>query len=75
MPAMRSEARYKGEPVGNCRHSSITVFSFHPVKIITTGEGGLATTSSPALYKRMAELRSHGIVREAERFEHPAAGP
>ena len=67
--------RYKGEPVGNCRHSSITVFSFHPVKIITTGEGGLATTNDPALYKRMAELRSHGIVREAERFEHPAAGP
>ena len=67
--------RYQGQPVGNCRHSSITVFSFHPVKIITTGEGGLATTNDPVLAQRMAELRSHGIVREAERFERPAAGP
>lgn len=67
--------RYQGEPVGNCRHSAITVFSFHPVKIITTGEGGLATTNDPLLAQRMAELRSHGIVREAERFERPAAGP
>jgi len=67
--------RYQGEPVGNCRHSSITVFSFHPVKIITTGEGGLATTNDPELAQRMAELRSHGIVRDAERFERQAAGP
>ena len=66
--------RYQGEPVGNCCHSAITVFSFHPVKIITTGEGGLATTNDPLLAQRMAELRSHGIVREAERFERPAAG-
>jgi dTDP-4-amino-4,6-dideoxygalactose transaminase len=67
--------RYRGEPVGNCRYSAITVFSFHPVKIITTGEGGLATTNDPQLAQRMAELRSHGIVREAERFERPPAGP
>jgi len=67
--------RYRGEPVGNCRYSSITVFSFHPVKIITTGEGGLATTNDPVLAQRMSELRSHGIVREPERFEQPAAGP
>ena len=67
--------RFHDEPVGNCRHSSITVFSFHPVKIITTGEGGLATTNDPVLAQRMAELRSHGIVREAERFERPPAGP
>jgi UDP-4-amino-4,6-dideoxy-N-acetyl-beta-L-altrosamine transaminase len=67
--------RYRSEPVGNCRHSDITVFSFHPVKIITTGEGGLASTNDPLLAQRMAELRSHGIVRDAERFEHPAAGP
>jgi len=66
---------YRGEPVGNCRYSAITVFSFHPVKIITTGEGGLATTNDRLLAQRMAELRSHGIVREAERFEQPAAGP
>ena len=67
--------RYQGEPVGNCRHSAITVFSFHPVKIITTGEGGLATTNDPELFQRMAELRSHGIVRDVERFERPPAGP
>lgn len=67
--------RYRGEPVGNCRYSDITVFSFHPVKIITTGEGGLATTNDPHLAQRMGELRSHGIVREIERFEQPPAGP
>ena len=66
---------YQGEPVGNCRHSAITVFSFHPVKIITTGEGGLATTNDPVLSQRMAELRSHGIVRECERFEQTDTGP
>ncbi len=66
---------YRDEPVGNCRHSAITVFSFHPVKIITTGEGGLATTNDPQLAERMVELRSHGIVRDVARFEHPAAGP
>jgi UDP-4-amino-4,6-dideoxy-N-acetyl-beta-L-altrosamine transaminase len=66
---------YHGEPVGNCSHSAITVFSFHPVKIITTCEGGLATTNDPLLAQRMAELRSHGIVRAVERFERPAAGP
>ena len=67
--------RYRGEPVGNCRHSAITVFSFHPVKIITTGEGGLATTNDPKLAQAMSELRSHGIVRDAHRFDRPPAGP
>ena len=67
-------ARYQGEPVGNCRHSAISVFSFHPVKIITTGEGGLATTNDPALAQRMADLRSHGITKDAQRFERPAPG-
>jgi UDP-4-amino-4,6-dideoxy-N-acetyl-beta-L-altrosamine transaminase len=54
-------AKYKGEPVGNCRYSDITVFSFHPVKIITTAEGGMALTNDPALAKKMTLLRSHGI--------------
>lgn len=54
---------YKGEKVGNGRYSDITVFSFHPVKIITTGEGGMAITNDLALVKRMARLRSHGITR------------
>lgn len=67
--------RYRGEPVGNCLHSSITVFSFHPVKIITTGEGGLATTNDLQLAQRMAELRSHGITKDVSRFERSASGP
>lgn len=54
---------YKGEKVGSGRYSDITVFSFHPVKIITTGEGGMAVTNDPALVKHMARLRSHGITR------------
>jgi len=53
--------KYKDEPIGNCRYSNITVFSFHPVKIITTGEGGMAVTSDAALAKKMRLLRSHGI--------------
>ena len=56
--------RYQGEPIGNGRFSDITVFSFHPVKLITTGEGGLATTNDPALAARLARLRSHGISRD-----------
>ena len=58
-------ARYKGEPIGNCRFSDIIVFSFHPVKIITTAEGGMALTNSDELAAEMALLRSHGITREA----------
>jgi UDP-4-amino-4,6-dideoxy-N-acetyl-beta-L-altrosamine transaminase len=66
--------RYKEEPVGNCQYSDITVFSFHPVKIITTGEGGLATTNDGALARRMVDLRSHGIVKEPSRFRLTPAG-
>lgn len=58
-------ARYKGEPIGNCRYSDITVFSFHPVKIITTGEGGMALTNDPQLARRLQRLRSHGISSDA----------
>jgi UDP-4-amino-4,6-dideoxy-N-acetyl-beta-L-altrosamine transaminase len=54
-------SKYQGEPVGNCRYSDITVFSFHPVKIITTAEGGLAVTNQAALAQKMNLLRSHGI--------------
>lgn len=67
--------RYQNHPVGDCRHSAITVFSFHPVKIITTAEGGLATTNDPHLAQRMADLRSHGITKDESRFELPAPGP
>lgn len=68
-------ARYRGEPVGNCRYSDITVFSFHPVKIITTAEGGMALTNDAALAERMALLRSHGITREPEQMTHEPDGP
>lgn len=57
--------RYRGAPVGDCRYSDITVFSFHPVKIVTTAEGGMATTNDDALAARLALLRSHGITRDA----------
>jgi UDP-4-amino-4,6-dideoxy-N-acetyl-beta-L-altrosamine transaminase len=66
---------YCDETVGNCRYSAITVFSFHPVKIITTAEGGLATTNDSQLAQRMGDLRSHGITKDEARFERPAPGP
>lgn len=68
-------ARYHGEPTGNGRYSDITIFSFHPVKIITTGEGGMAMTNDPALAKTMRMLRSHGITREPEDFINEPDGP
>jgi len=68
-------ARYLGEPVGNCRWSDIAVFSFHPVKIITTGEGGLALTNDEHLDRRMKLLRSHGVTRDERDMETPPAGP
>lgn len=52
--------------VGSCRYSDITVFSFHPVKIVTSGEGGMAVTNDPALARRMSLLRSHGITRDPD---------
>lgn len=67
--------RYRGEAIGNCRYSDITVFSFHPVKIITTGEGGLATTQDPTLAERMARLRSHGITRDPAGMQGKPEGP
>lgn len=67
--------RYRGEFVGNCRYSDITVFSFHPVKIVTTAEGGLALTNKPQLAERMALLRSHGITRDPAQMTQAADGP
>lgn len=57
--------KYRGEPIGNCRYSDITVFSFHPVKIITTGEGGMALTNDANLARSLRMLRSHGTTSEA----------
>lgn len=67
-------ASRNGEPVGSCRWSDITVFSFHPVKIITTGEGGMALTNDDELAECMAMLRSHGITREPARFRGNSRG-
>lgn len=67
--------KYRGEPIGNCRYSDITIFSFHPVKIITTGEGGMALTNDAKLAKRMRLLRSHGITREESEMTLAPDGP
>ncbi|MCB1937578.1 MAG: UDP-4-amino-4,6-dideoxy-N-acetyl-beta-L-altrosamine transaminase [Rhodocyclaceae bacterium] len=66
---------YKGKKVGGCDYSDVTVFSFHPVKIITTGEGGMALTNDVELVKRMARLRSHGITRYPAEMTAPPDGP
>lgn len=67
--------KYKDEPIGNCRYSDITVFSFHPVKIITTAEGGMALTNDARLARCMALLRSHGITRDPLQMTHEPDGP
>lgn len=64
-----------GEPVGSCRWSDITIFSFHPVKIVTTGEGGMALTNDPELAEHMRLLRTHGITRDAALMESPDPAP
>ena len=61
--------KYKNEAIGNCRYSDITVFSFHPVKIITTGEGGMALTNDPELANRMVRNRSHGITSDVDQMQ------
>lgn len=67
--------RYKEEFIGNCRYSDITVLSFHPVKIITTAEGGMALTNDGGLASRMNLLRSHGITRDPNLMTHQPDGP
>jgi UDP-4-amino-4,6-dideoxy-N-acetyl-beta-L-altrosamine transaminase len=68
-------ARYQNESVGSCRYSDITVFSFHPVKIITTGEGGMALTNNAELAERMFRLRSHGITSDPDQMTNEPHGP
>lgn len=68
-------ASYKKTPVGSCRYSDITVFSFHPVKIITSGEGGMALTNDQNLAMKMATLRSHGVIRDESLMTDIAHGP
>ncbi|MBK8754237.1 MAG: UDP-4-amino-4,6-dideoxy-N-acetyl-beta-L-altrosamine transaminase [Candidatus Competibacteraceae bacterium] len=67
-------ASYQGEPVGSCRWSDLTVFSFHPVKIMTTGEGGMVLGRDPALATRLVELRSHGVTRDPQRMQRECEG-
>lgn len=66
--------KYQDEPIGSCRYSDITVFSFHPVKIITTAEGGIAVTNHVELAEKMALLRSHGITRDPAQMTHESDG-
>lgn len=67
--------KYQGNFIGDSRYSDITVFSFHPVKIITTAEGGMALTNDDELARRMALLRSHGITRDLDQMTHEPDGP
>jgi UDP-4-amino-4,6-dideoxy-N-acetyl-beta-L-altrosamine transaminase len=66
---------YRSKPVGCCEFSDIAVFSFHPVKIVTTGEGGMAMTSDPGLAEAMRLDRSHGITRDPAQLQHDDVGP
>jgi len=67
--------RYKGHTIGSCFYSDMTVFSFHPVKIITTGEGGMVLTNRRELYDKLIRLRSHGITRNPDLMQEESHGP
>ena len=67
-------ADYIGNKVGSCQFSDMAVFSFHPVKIITTGEGGMVLTNNHELYKKLKLLRSHGITRNENEMTHKSDG-
>jgi len=67
--------KYQNEFIGNCRYSDITVFSFHPVKIITTAEGGMALTNDDSLAQKMNLYRSHGVTRDQSLMTHEPDGP
>lgn len=68
-------ATYHGRPVGCGEYADMTVFSFHPVKIITSGEGGVVLTNSDELQQRLSRLRSHGISRDPQQMDEPSHGP
>lgn len=68
-------ASYAGRPVGCGEFAAMTVFSFHPVKIITTGEGGMVLTNRPELAERLRRLRSHGMTRDPAQMDEPSHGP
>ncbi len=62
-------AKYKDSRIGDCKYSDLAVFSFHPVKHITTGEGGIITTNSKSLYDKLLQLRTHGITKNKSKFK------
>jgi UDP-4-amino-4,6-dideoxy-N-acetyl-beta-L-altrosamine transaminase len=67
-------AKYLGKPVGSCHYSDISIFSFHPVKIITTAEGGVALTNNRDLEEKMKLYRSHGVTRDSQYMTKPSEG-
>jgi UDP-4-amino-4,6-dideoxy-N-acetyl-beta-L-altrosamine transaminase len=68
-------ASYQNEKVGSCQFSDITIFSFHPVKIVTSAEGGMALTNCQSLARKMQKLRSHGITNLPDEMTEPSHGP
>ncbi len=68
-------ARYRDSVIGDCRYSDMATFSFHPVKHITTGEGGAITTAKPELAAALEVFRSHGMVRDPSKLQQPSPGP
>ena len=68
-------AKYQGVPIGSCQYSDMTVFSFHPVKHITTGEGGAVLTNRENYYEKLLMFRNHGITKEPARFQNEPDGP
>ncbi|MBT9311372.1 UDP-4-amino-4,6-dideoxy-N-acetyl-beta-L-altrosamine transaminase [Leptothoe kymatousa] len=66
---------YKDQSIGNCSFSEMVVFSFHPVKIITTGEGGIVVTNRWDLYEKLKRLRSHGVTKDPDLFQNKSHGP
>lgn len=67
--------QYQNTPIGNCQYSDITVFSFHPVKIITSAEGGMALTNNDKLAEKMYLYRSHGLISDPDEMTEPSHGP
>ena len=68
-------AKYKNSKIGSCKYSDMCVFSFHPVKHITTGEGGMITTNSKKLYDKLKILRTHGITKDPKEYMNKSDGP
>ena len=66
---------YRGQKIGGGQHADLTIFSFHPVKIMTTGEGGMLLTNDDDLYQQLIRLRSHGITRDPRFTQNPPDGP